>query len=74
MQLLLLKALYSTNLAIYLEFHGWLDTISWVAHSIPFVATPDQDLKVTVYSLLMNYSYETVFAIGLKVYCWHKFQ
>ena len=30
--------------------------------------------KVTVYSLLMNYSYETVFAIGLKVYCWHKFQ
>ena len=31
-------------------------------------------LKVMVYSLLMNYSYETVFAIGLKVYCWHKFQ
>ena len=31
-------------------------------------------LKVTLYSLLMNYSYETVFAIGLKVYCWHKFQ
>ena len=30
--------------------------------------------KVTVYSLLMNYSYETVFAIGLKVYYWHKFQ
>ena len=31
-------------------------------------------IKVTVYSLLMNYSYETFFAIGLKVYCWHKFQ
>ena len=31
-------------------------------------------IKVTVYSLLMNYSYETVIAIGLKVYYWHKFQ
>ena len=33
-----------------------------------------QGVKVTVYSLLMNYSYETVFDVGLKVYCWHKFQ
>ena len=47
-----------------------------LVHRFPEIVIKTQELnfKVMLYSLLMNYSYETVFVIGLKVYCCHKFQ
>ena len=51
--------------------------INWeVELKVPLGLTPTDvhRIKVAVYSLLMNYSMKHFIAIGLKVYCWHKFQ